>query len=248
MDNRKGKLDINLGAGLKTNQKTNPIPAADRVNNRADVWKLRYYDTSTGQPLPLDFIESRIRRNLSAMDRMTAETALDLYFIHRNWGGFYDRGGMSFKDYLKDNFGMSRAYAYDIIKITDMLIRYEQAVVVDESMPDRLGAAFDQAGVANLKLVSQVKQPERQAELLKDVIEGRKVSAEEILAVNRGETKPAAGKKLNTCEWVRYGDIGYWKSSCVHSFIFNNGGSPTDNGFVYCPYCGKKLSKAVYHE
>jgi len=42
------------------------------------------------------------------------------------------------------------------------------------------------------------------------------------------------------CEWKET-DEGS-ESGCGELFIFNDGG-PFDNGFVFCPYCGKKIEE-----
>jgi hypothetical protein len=40
------------------------------------------------------------------------------------------------------------------------------------------------------------------------------------------------------CTWTE--DCDYWEATCGGAFTFNDGG-PTDNGFKFCPYCGKPL-------
>ena len=48
---------------------------------------------------------------------------------------------------------------------------------------------------------------------------------------------------MNTCTWTEDAD-GNWHTGCqqIHIII---GGSPPENGYVYCPYCGSKI-KEVY--
>ena len=48
----------------------------------------------------------------------------------------------------------------------------------------------------------------------------------------------------NACEWKynRYDDIQL--SSCNNIFYFEEGG-PTENGFNFCPFCGKSLVEII---
>ena len=41
------------------------------------------------------------------------------------------------------------------------------------------------------------------------------------------------------CAWIE-NDDGAWETKCNELFEFNEGG-PTENGFEFCPYCGKNL-------
>lgn len=48
--------------------------------------------------------------------------------------------------------------------------------------------------------------------------------------------------KLDETAWHTY-----WEPSCGdHPFEFNEGG-PVENGFRYCPYCGKPI-KEIAHD
>ena len=48
---------------------------------------------------------------------------------------------------------------------------------------------------------------------------------------------------IESCTWIQEiapdGD-DVWETGCGEAFQFENG-APKENGFVYCPYCGKKL-------
>ena len=46
------------------------------------------------------------------------------------------------------------------------------------------------------------------------------------------------------CTWKKLGDGDWdiWETDCGHSFYFDDGGSPKEDGFVYCPYCGKRIT------
>jgi len=41
------------------------------------------------------------------------------------------------------------------------------------------------------------------------------------------------------CEWKQDQD-GNWDTGCKNAFIFTDGG-PWENGFNFCPYCGKRI-------
>lgn len=48
------------------------------------------------------------------------------------------------------------------------------------------------------------------------------------------------------CLWTEDED-GIW-SACAHNMFNFEEGSPADNGFIFCPYCGKKLAQESYHD
>ena len=41
------------------------------------------------------------------------------------------------------------------------------------------------------------------------------------------------------CTWTQDAD-GIWHTSCEHAHEFNTG-TPEENDYLYCPYCGKVL-------
>ena len=48
------------------------------------------------------------------------------------------------------------------------------------------------------------------------------------------------------CKWTledNYIDV-HWETECGNAFCFGDGG-PTDNGMIYCSYCGRKLVEVV---
>lgn len=45
--------------------------------------------------------------------------------------------------------------------------------------------------------------------------------------------------RMPECEWTDNED-GPWDTSCDNMFEFTTDG-PKENGFVYCPYCGRIL-------
>ena len=50
--------------------------------------------------------------------------------------------------------------------------------------------------------------------------------------------------KKTICVWQEDEDYAwaFWQTDCDHSFQFTEGGTPADNEFAFCPYCGKILS------
>lgn len=47
-----------------------------------------------------------------------------------------------------------------------------------------------------------------------------------------------------TCIWIEHEDNeqGYWDTGCEASHLFF-GGTPADNKFKFCPYCGKPIQE-----
>jgi len=48
----------------------------------------------------------------------------------------------------------------------------------------------------------------------------------------------------SACDW-RQEDDGQWGTDCSETFAFREGG-PKENGYEWCPYCGKKLEATPY--
>ena len=46
------------------------------------------------------------------------------------------------------------------------------------------------------------------------------------------------------CSWVEQDEGECWETSCGKIFVFNYG-SPSENGMIFCCYCGKPLVEAV---
>jgi hypothetical protein len=52
----------------------------------------------------------------------------------------------------------------------------------------------------------------------------------------------------NICNWYQEGiDSDWWGTSCAQAFILNDG-TPAENDFHFCPYCGKRLTETPYSE
>lgn len=54
---------------------------------------------------------------------------------------------------------------------------------------------------------------------------------------------------MKTCEWVLESgwDCHIWKTSCGEDFLFNSG-TPSENYFNYCCFCGEKLVECIPSE
>ena len=48
------------------------------------------------------------------------------------------------------------------------------------------------------------------------------------------------------CEWIEDSD-GWWRTGCDKGFVVNDG-TPAENGFKYCCYCGKPLKEIPFKE
>ncbi len=48
------------------------------------------------------------------------------------------------------------------------------------------------------------------------------------------------GEQKTACTWTEDID-GVWESKCGELFQFENDGA-IENGFVFCPYCGKPIT------
>ena len=50
----------------------------------------------------------------------------------------------------------------------------------------------------------------------------------------------------NVCTWAEDED-GIWFTGCNNAFEFMNG-TPSENGFQFCCYCGDRLKEVKYAE
>ena len=46
-----------------------------------------------------------------------------------------------------------------------------------------------------------------------------------------------------TCTWTQNDDEddSYWAAACCDRLFVFNDGTPSENGFAFCPYCGREL-------
>lgn len=160
--------------------------------------RIRYYDPETNQPLPLDQIERRIRKNAERMNRLSVEMMFDLYFVHANWSSFYNRTD-SFSKWLENSVDLSRSYAYDIIKVVRTMIAFAgEASDVDGPLQiEELGSRIEEIGLKKMKLISQVPDQQERYAFLRRALAGEPVRDNEILTRSRElldyRAKPRAG-------------------------------------------------------
>lgn len=77
---------------------------------------------------------------------------------------------------------------------------------------------------------------------------GGTIAALEEKALRLSEQIDAAKKVNDLCGWScsSIGEEG-WETSCGNMFIIE-AGTPKDNDFIYCPYCGRKIHEVVIPE
>jgi hypothetical protein len=62
------------------------------------------------------------------------------------------------------------------------------------------------------------------------------------------EFKPSDSVTISReCYWAYVPQEEYWQTSCEEAFALNEG-SPEDNNFKHCCYCGGKLKQALQTE
>lgn len=47
---------------------------------------------------------------------------------------------------------------------------------------------------------------------------------------------------IETCEWVQQ-EMGFYDTECKGVFFFWEESTIEDYGFIFCPFCGKKIEK-----
>jgi len=48
------------------------------------------------------------------------------------------------------------------------------------------------------------------------------------------------------CNWSQSKEKDYYMTLCGGQFEFNNLGTPKDNLFFFCPFCGKEINEYSY--
>jgi hypothetical protein len=155
-------------------------------NPAAAALRIRYYDPATNEPLPLDQIERRIRKNAERMNRLSVEMMFDLYFVHANWGSFYNRTD-SFSKWLENSVDLSRSYAYDIIKVVRTMIAFAgEASDGDGPLQiEEIGSRIEEIGLKKMKLISQIPDQEARYAFLRRALSGEPVRDNEIIERSR---------------------------------------------------------------
>ena len=48
------------------------------------------------------------------------------------------------------------------------------------------------------------------------------------------------------CSWYLFEyEMNAWETSCGNNFTLIGDGTPSESGFWFCPYCGKKIKEEV---
>jgi len=65
--------------------------------------------------------------------------------------------------------------------------------------------------------------------------------------MSRPEKRLAGVAELEAkCTWSQYDeDEDYWETACGHAFSISDGGTPTDNDFSFCVFCGSPLKSRL---
>jgi hypothetical protein len=148
--------------------------------------RLRYYNPGTDDPISLEQLEKRIRKNADRINRLSVEMMFDLYFAHANWSGFYNRTD-SFSSWLERTVDVSRSYAYDIIKVVRTMIEFvgESASSGETLRIEELGTRIERVGLKKMKLISQVRDEDTRFQFLQRVLSGEAVNDQDILRRNQ---------------------------------------------------------------
>jgi len=165
----------------------------------------KYFDVTTNTVLSIDLITNRIKSNADKIERFSKDIAMDIYFIYCGWNSFYKRED-SFKDYIEKNLPFSRGYVYDIIKITNLLIEYQQKkknidneknVSYDTTLLLESLEPMEKIKIGKLKCVSQIKNEDKKYETLERVIEKDDLEEKDILQINKDELNKIRDNNIN---------------------------------------------------
>ncbi len=153
-----------------------------------------YYDIQSGAPISLDVITKRVKRRLSDIDRSSAGSMLDLFFIYQGWQSLYSRED-SFSKYLKDEVQISRTHAYGIINSVELLNEY---FIHKGNQSDNLGdfmneitSSIEDIGIKKLIIISAMKNEEQKFGFVDRLLEGEQITAESLLQKPEKTEKPA---------------------------------------------------------
>ena len=92
------------------------------------------------------------------------------------------------------------------------------------------------------KLISRLEEEKQACHINAEVYTERKIG--KIIDIIN---ELAEEYNKDCCEWKQYDENDIYYTGCeqIHMFI---DGSPTDNKYEFCPYCGKKIKVAPYTE
>lgn len=64
-----------------------------------------------------------------------------------------------------------------------------------------------------------------------------------LLLIPKASLDPADILPVEQCKWTE-DEAGAWETDCGQMFEFHVG-TPVDNGFLFCRYCGKELVEVI---
>ena len=47
------------------------------------------------------------------------------------------------------------------------------------------------------------------------------------------------------CFWIEHPEPGAWQAECNKKVFYLIEGTPKENGFEFCPYCGRELKENI---
>ena len=142
-----------------------------------------YYETenyeikldSNNKPIlkKLSLIEERIDKYKDDIRKKSEKIALDLYFIYHNREEYKIN---NFKNYLEDRFKgeISRGYAYDIIKVTSLLIDTKKSLDLIKNI-----------GMLKLTKTAQISDIDIRNKVLSEMENGIDYTSDELLQINK---------------------------------------------------------------
>jgi hypothetical protein len=166
-----------------------------------------YYSLDSGAPISFDTLSSRIQKRLRDIDRTTAYTMLDLFFLHANWQSFYSRTD-SFTRYLKEELHLSKTHAYGMLGSVQMLGEYFESKGSKLDLTDfisELQKVLDEVGIRKLIQLSAMKDDSKYV-LLENLLDGEDVQL--------SQTKPRSITKNTSIE----GDALFYKREKILTF------------------------------
>ncbi|GHU01355.1 hypothetical protein FACS1894147_01050 [Spirochaetia bacterium] len=153
-----------------------------------------YFDLETKEPIEMALLVERIKQKREEFDKVSVVLMLDLFFLHKNWKGFYHRTD-NFKHYLRDDLKISRTHAYGIIRSVNFLMDYCKQR--GEAVPDMddfiavITQSIETIGIGKLIKISYLKG-EKGFELFNRALSGSKIEDEELKQSKKEKTaKPS---------------------------------------------------------
>lgn len=156
-----------------------------------------YYDISSGEILPLEFITKRVVRRFFDIDKTSVLAMLDLFWIKTNWKE-YGRTE-TFSSYLQE-IGLSKTHAYGILNAVKLLNEYFQYKESNKELTDfmlEITSSIETVGIKKLIIISAVKDSQTQFEYLDRLLLGEEIPASYLLKKPEKKEKKKSKIKLD---------------------------------------------------